>query len=135
MQDVSIVTMMTSFCIESKDVESEIVYQKKLKAVETMFQTNPNWLQLPIDVKHNILDKLSVVDKITTASLACPLWWSICKEPTMWCTIDMNNPRHALNYDLVKICKYAIDRSCGKVEDIYIENFGNDELLQYIADK
>ncbi|WJX32157.1 hypothetical protein P8452_20518 [Trifolium repens] len=43
---------------------------------------------------------------------------------------DLNNNSHG---DLLKICRYAIERSCGHVEEIDIERFGTDDLLSYVA--
>ncbi|KAK2441828.1 putative F-box/LRR-repeat protein [Trifolium repens] len=74
----------------------------------------PNWLELPRDITVNILQRLSTVDIVTSACLACPLWWNICKDPFMWRTIQiiikLNNNSHS---GLLKICRYAIERSCG----------------------
>ncbi|WJX38219.1 hypothetical protein P8452_25907 [Trifolium repens] len=36
--------------------------------------------------------------------------------------------------NLVKICRFAIDRSCCQLENIDIADFGTDDLLAYIAD-
>lgn len=38
-----------------------------------------------------------------------------------------------LDYDLKKMCRHAIDRSCGDLVDVNIEYFGTDELLEYIT--
>lgn len=94
----------------------------------------PNWLELPRDVIAKILQMLSVVDIVTSAQRVCPLWWKICKDPLMWRTIDMHNLGTS-SYDLVKVCMFAIDQSCGHVEDINIEYFGTDELLKYMVDR
>ncbi|XP_058752623.1 F-box protein SKIP19-like [Vicia villosa] len=95
----------------------------------------PNWLELPRDVTLNILQRLHTVEVITSACLVCPLWWNICRDPYMWRTILMSEFYHARGMDWVKMCQYAVDRSCGQLEDIYIHMFGNDELLEYIADR
>ncbi|WJX32174.1 hypothetical protein P8452_20532 [Trifolium repens] len=36
---------------------------------------------------------------------------------------------------LSKLCRYAVDQSCGRLEDIYIKYFGTDDLLKYVADR
>lgn len=99
---------MEVICRESNHVETEIPRPKKLKTVDTMLQTGPHWLQLPTNVNRNILQRLSVVDIVIGASLVSPLWWQICKEPTMWHTIDMRYNRQTSNSDLVNICMFAI---------------------------
>ncbi|XP_058742400.1 putative F-box/LRR-repeat protein 9 [Vicia villosa] len=99
--------------------------------------TKPNWLELPRDVTLNILQRLGTVEIITSACLVCPLWWNFCKDPYIWRTIHMPEFYHRRynRVDWVKMCRYAVDRSCGQLEDIYIYMFGNDELLEYIADR
>ncbi|MED6169118.1 hypothetical protein PIB30_018457 [Stylosanthes scabra] len=47
------------------------------------------------------------------------------------CNIGFNN---SVDFDLEKMCRHAIDRSCGLLEDISIEYFGSDDLLKYITD-
>lgn len=106
---------------------------KKLK-VES--RKGPNWLELPIDLTANILQRLSIVDIVTSACVVCPLWWNIHKDPLMWRSIDMTNLRHN-DYDsyLEKICSYAVERSCGFLEEIHIKWFASDHLLKCIADR
>ncbi|KAJ1440415.1 Leucine-rich repeat domain superfamily [Sesbania bispinosa] len=110
---------------------------EKKEAEEVSTIIGPNWLELPRDVTVNILQRLGTVDIVTSVCQVCPLWWKICKEknPLMWRTIHMisNRDNTASRYDLVKICRYAIQQSCGHVEDISIENFGTNDLLKYIA--
>ncbi|KAJ1440416.1 Leucine-rich repeat [Sesbania bispinosa] len=107
--------------------------KKEAEGVSTII-IGPNWLELPRDVTVNILQRLGVVEIVTRACQVCPLWWNICKDPLMWRTIHMiSNRDTASRFDLVKICRYAVQQSCGHVEDISIENFGTNDLLKYIA--
>lgn len=101
----------------------------------------PNWLELPRDITMNILQRLDTLEIVTSACFVCPLWWNICKEPLLWRTIDMTN-NISLSYRdyehssrLEKICRYAVDRSCGHLKGIYIKKFGTDDLLLHIANK
>jgi len=96
----------------------------------------PNWLDLPRDITQNILQRLSTVEIVTSASLVCFLWWNICKEPLMWPIIHMgyNDRCPYNNMDLVKICWYAVKRSCGHLKEIAIEHFCTNDLLEYIAE-
>jgi len=100
----------------------------------------PNWLALPRDITVKILQRLDPIDVVTSACQVCPLWWNICKDPRVWRTIQINmtNRRFFSCFfppDLVKICRYAVDRSCGCLIDIDIEFIGTDRLLQYISEK
>ncbi|CAL5203200.1 unnamed protein product [Lathyrus oleraceus] len=99
--------------------------------------TNPNWLELPKKITANILKRLDTVEILTSARNVCPYWWNICKDTLMWRTIRMSDI-HILHYNssnLSKICCYAVDKSCGGLQDIYIKYFGNDDLLKYVADR
>ncbi|XP_057432138.1 F-box protein SKIP19 [Lotus japonicus] len=93
----------------------------------------PNWLELPRELTTNILQRLGVVEIVTSACRVCSLWWDICKDPFMWRTIDMNYYNYQI-YKLENWCRYAIDRSCGHLEDISIKYFDTDDFLNYIAD-
>ncbi|CAJ2640727.1 unnamed protein product [Trifolium pratense] len=114
--------MASSSFLPTKEVEGESV-------------TVPNWLELPKDITTNILQRLETFEIVTSACLVCPLWWNICKDPLMWRTIRMRkrNIYHSDN-NLVDICRFAIERSCGQLESICVEYFGTDELLQCIAE-
>jgi len=100
----------------------------------------PNWLELPRDVTANILQRLGAIEILASACQVCPLWWNICKDPHMWHTVHITNFRYSpcsrYNYgdNLTKICRNAVARSCGQLEDIAIDYIGTDDLLGYIAD-
>ncbi|XP_059665984.1 F-box protein SKIP19-like [Cornus florida] len=96
-----------------------------------------NWLELPRDVTAMILHKLGAIEILTSAQKVCMTWRMICKDPAMWRTIDMHNlgDDGDMDYDLEKMARHAIDRSCGQLVDINIEYFGTDELVQYIIER
>jgi hypothetical protein len=95
-----------------------------------------NWLELPREVTASILLRLDAIEILTSAQMVCSPWRKLCKDPSMWRTIHMRNPHsHWEIPDLEKMCRLAVDRSCGQLVDIFIEYFGNDELLRHIADR
>ncbi|KAJ9163272.1 hypothetical protein P3X46_022958 [Hevea brasiliensis] len=96
-----------------------------------------NWVELPRDVTASILWKLGAIEILTSAQLVCSTWRSICKDPSMWRSIDMHNLGDLwdMDYDLGRMCRHAVDRSSGGLVDVNIEYFGTDDLLQYIADR
>lgn len=92
------------------------------------------WTELPDNVTLSILSRLGTIDILENAQKVCMKWRRICKDPIMWHTIDMQNCGYE-GYDLVKMCCYAIDRSCGNLVDISIDHFGTNRLLKYITDR
>jgi uncharacterized protein YbdZ (MbtH family) len=95
----------------------------------------PNWLELPRDVTASILLRLGSIEILTSAQMVCSLWRNLCKDPSMWRAVDMSNADNYWNdYDLERMCRDAVDRSCGQLVDINLEYFGTDELLRHIAD-
>ncbi|CAK8566645.1 unnamed protein product [Lathyrus sativus] len=97
----------------------------------------PNWLDLPRDITSNILQRLGTKEIVTSACLFCPLWWDICKDPLMWHTVHMTYFRSVFyknHSEYLKVCRYAVERSCGHLKDINIECFCTDELLECIAE-
>ncbi|KAI9122501.1 hypothetical protein K1719_006341 [Acacia pycnantha] len=111
-------------------------YSSSMEQSENEEHQTRNWLDLPRDVTASILLKLGAVEILTSAQSVCTFWRSICKDPTMWRTIDMQNLGDFCNmpYDLEIMCRHAVDRSCGQLVDINVEYFGTDDLLKYITD-
>ncbi|XP_065882119.1 F-box protein SKIP19-like [Euphorbia lathyris] len=105
----------------------------------TLQQQEPyrNWLDLPKDVSVSIFLRLGAIDILTSVQRVCSTWRTICKDPSMWREIDMNY--YGDDWDrersLVELCRHAVDRSCGGLINIKLEYFGDDDLLQYIADR
>ncbi|XVF00507.1 hypothetical protein REPUB_Repub04eG0007100 [Reevesia pubescens] len=94
-----------------------------------------NWLELPLDVTASILSRLGAIEILNSAQSVCSQWRKICKDPLMWRSIDMHNLDEVwdMGYDLEKMCFHAVDRSCGRLLDINVEDFGSDKLLNHIA--
>ncbi|KAK8662009.1 hypothetical protein V6N13_091597 [Hibiscus sabdariffa] len=95
-----------------------------------------NWLELPPDVTASILSRLGAIEILNSAQKVCSQWRNICKDPSMWRSIDMRNYGGRQDGRVhEKMCFHAVDRSCGHLLDINIEHFGTDELLFYIAER
>ncbi|KAF5752711.1 F-box protein SKIP19-like [Tripterygium wilfordii] len=94
-----------------------------------------NWLALPNEITSTILQRLGAVGILKSAQYVCVAWRNISKDPSMWRSIDMRDHGDFWNMDfrLEKMCFLAIDRSCGNLVDISIQDFGSDELLKHIA--
>ena len=109
---------------------------KKMKSPSSSSSSEEcrNWLELPRDVTVSILQRLGTIEILETAQKVCMLWRNISKDPSMWNSIDIRN-LGVMDYDLEKMCIHAIDRSCGHLQDINIENFGTDNLLAYITQR
>ncbi|KAL5076888.1 hypothetical protein RYX36_015872 [Vicia faba] len=94
----------------------------------------PNWLELPRDITVNILQRLATIEIVTSVRFVCPMWWYMFKDPLMWRNINMTEFSFITYFDPTKICHYAIKQSCGHLEDVIIQYFGTDDLLEFIAD-
>ncbi|KAI3903578.1 hypothetical protein MKW98_032232 [Papaver atlanticum] len=98
-----------------------------------------NWAELPHDVLAHIFLKVGAIDILLRAQSVCPTWRKFSKEPMLFRSIDMRNRwRDSFDdntYDMEKIAREAIDRSCGQLVEFSMGDFGTDELLAYIADK
>ncbi|MED6169122.1 hypothetical protein PIB30_018461 [Stylosanthes scabra] len=96
-----------------------------------------NWCRiLPDDITWMIISKFSAFEILTSIQYVCQRWRRICMDPVMWRTIYMCDIRifKSVEYDLDLLCRDAIDRSCGLLEDITIQFFGADNLLKFIID-
>ena len=96
-----------------------------------------NWTELPPDVTSMILSNLNAVEILSSAQYVCSLWRKLCREPMMWRNIDMHNLGDLwdLEFDLEKMARHAVDRSCGQLLSVFIEYFATDNLLNYIIDR
>ncbi|MCL7033380.1 hypothetical protein MKW94_024671 [Papaver nudicaule] len=90
-----------------------------------------DWLELPPDVLAHIFLKLGAMDILFIAQSVCSTWRRVCREPLLFRSIVMRNRW----YDMEKMTREAVDRSCGQLVEFSMENFGNDELVNYIADR
>lgn len=99
--------------------------QRKWKGI---VQIGSNFLQKSQETS----SKGFIFERVTSVCLVCSLWWNIYKDPLMWRTIQMTNRNADYNY-YVTICRYAIERICGYLEDINIEFFGAGDLLRGIS--
>nr|POF21463.1 f-box protein skip19 [Quercus suber] len=111
--------------------------KKQTKKVWKKKEIPRNWLELPRDVTESIFQRLGAVEILETAQKVCTLWRNICKEPSMWRDINMLNLYEWEDgpSDPLKMCRNAVDRSCGQLRAINIEYVANDELLNYIAQR
>ncbi|GAB2280786.1 hypothetical protein Dimus_015411 [Dionaea muscipula] len=100
-------------------------------------ESSRNWLELPRDVTLTILMKLGAVETLDHAQFVCKLWYNLCKDPSMWTSIELDNIDYyatdSSRYE--KMAQNAVDRSCGCLVSISIEHFATDHLLMYIADR
>lgn len=94
-----------------------------------------NWTELPEDVTAAILSRLGAIDILETAQKVCKTWYKVCKDPLMWRIVDFRDDDLHKVHDLGKMCRYAVDRSDGKLASINLDSFATDELLKYITDR
>ncbi|MCL7025585.1 hypothetical protein MKW94_019079 [Papaver nudicaule] len=97
-----------------------------------------NWLELPPDVLTHIFLKLGAIDILFRAQSVCSAWRRVSKEPLLFRFIDMRNRWDLFDgnmYDMEKMAREAVDRSCGQLVEFSVEHFGTHELVEYVADK
>ncbi|CAM8988039.1 unnamed protein product [Rhodiola kirilowii] len=99
-------------------------------------EESPNWLELPPEVTAAILLKVGVVDILNNVQLVCTYWHTICKDPSMWRSIDMLfGPGCYELFDVEKMASHAVDRSCGQLVDISVGHFPTDGIIHYLAQR
>ncbi|CAO2842164.1 unnamed protein product [Amaranthus hypochondriacus] len=106
-----------------------------MSSMEPSFSTSDsqNWLELPRDVMLMILMKLDTIEILENAQFVCKLWYDLCKDPSIWRIVMMQNvdePELAFKYE--KMLYSAVDRSSGGLIKLDIEGFGGDELISNI---
>ncbi|KAJ3674392.1 hypothetical protein LUZ60_005008 [Juncus effusus] len=97
-----------------------------------------NWAEINRDVLVEIFRLVGVIGVFKNAGPVCRSWRKATKdEPELWRRIDLTNHGFGQkDYEfLIALAKLAIDRSGGEVEEFWIQDFGDDDLLQYLCDK
>ncbi|KAH0644465.1 hypothetical protein KY284_032349 [Solanum tuberosum] len=112
---------------------------KKLKASSIAPPPpSPQWVELPAEITMDILQRLGTIEIVESVQRVCSTWWKVCHDPAMWRVVylkfqpDIHRSRYRM---LEKICRIAVDRSQGQLLKISIENFGSEDLLNYIAER
>ncbi|KAK4710270.1 hypothetical protein R3W88_004783 [Solanum pinnatisectum] len=82
----------------------------------------PRWAELLSDILTNILEHLEVTEILESVQRVCTNWW---RYPD-----DIEAPQL-----LEQICRIVVDRSQGHSLKLAIENFGNVDLLYYVAQR
>ncbi|XP_071729244.1 putative F-box/LRR-repeat protein 23 [Rutidosis leptorrhynchoides] len=105
-----------------------------------MAASTTNWFDLTVYLKSNILCRVSVPDVLENAQKVCTDWFKICKQPSMWKVLNLDNSmlNNADSARCLKMSKHAVDRSQGQLVDITFPKFKtkeNDEFLLYVADR
>ncbi|XP_026396453.1 putative F-box/LRR-repeat protein 23 [Papaver somniferum] len=81
---------------------------------------------------------MGAIDILLGAQSVCFVWRKVSKEPHLFHSIDMWNWSDLFDenvYDMEKMAREAVDRSCGRLVELTMVGSGSDELLAYIADK
>ncbi|KAL6127505.1 hypothetical protein ACLB2K_070870 [Fragaria x ananassa] len=97
-----------------------------------------DWIDLPEEITASILSRPEAIKILVTAVYVCTTWRRICMDLRKWLTIDMRDDsvygESPSWYPMDKLCRKAIDLSCGNLVDISAHNFCSDDLLKYITD-
>ncbi|CAM8988004.1 unnamed protein product [Rhodiola kirilowii] len=97
-------------------------------------EESPNWLVLPPEVTAAILRKVGVVDILNNVQLVCTYWHTICKDPSMWRSIDLLSGLGLHEwFDVEKMARHAVDRSCGQLVDLSIGQFPSNGFIHFLA--
>ncbi|KAJ3693594.1 hypothetical protein LUZ60_009074 [Juncus effusus] len=115
-----------------------------------------NWAELNGDILMEIFGKMRTLDVLMSVGSVCRAWRNVAKdEPELWrrinmtrrvehmTLIQMNLTKLAIGQIsskriesvMMNLTKIAIDRSRGRLEQFWIEYFGDNDLLQYLCDR
>ncbi|KAI3964011.1 hypothetical protein MKW92_043781, partial [Papaver armeniacum] len=75
------------------------------------------------------------IDILFRAQVVCSMWRKVSKEPLLFRYVDMRNRWDLFDsgyYDMKKMAREAVDRSCVGWLNSSMEHFGTDDLVDYI---
>ena len=94
------------------------------------------WIDLPDDLTANILQRLDPKEIFESAQIVCTTWRRVCKDPATWRVLDLNYRYYdSAHRKFETICRCAVDRSQGQLVELTVTAFGEDRLLNYVADR
>ncbi|MED6128582.1 hypothetical protein PIB30_099327 [Stylosanthes scabra] len=114
----------------------ELPQLRKRTVTKQELKNQTNWSDLPADLTLMIIAKLSTFDILTSVQQVCRQWRIICKDSSLWHTINMSDvgiPKF-VDYNLGMICRHAVYRGCFHLVELSIEYFGTNDLLKFIID-
>ncbi|KAH6771887.1 hypothetical protein C2S52_005383 [Perilla frutescens var. hirtella] len=94
---------------------------------------DPPWAELLRDVTVNVLGRLATQEIWKSVRKVCAAWAEVCQDPDVWRVVKIVNSDPLQACECANICRIAVDRSQGQLINLTIENFGDDDLLCYIA--
>lgn len=125
----------SSGIVEDEEEDNEEDYEEDAKDKEnTISGEQRNWSELPRDVLPLIFKKMAACVILTSAQFVCRTWRQLSHEPEIWRCIDVI-PFRLCMADVYSLAVMAVNRSKGCLEELCLENFGNDGILRDIADR
>nr|GEW98423.1 hypothetical protein [Tanacetum cinerariifolium] len=96
-----------------------------------------SWLDIPSEIMADIFSRIGVIDLLENAQKVCTEWRKICKtNPDIWRVIYLENyGGPTIMHVLRMICWEAVCRSQGKLVDLAMLDFCNDDFLFCLVDR
>eukprot|EP01018_Ginkgo_biloba_P030166 Gb_15191 [translate_table: standard] len=96
------------------------------------------WAEMLPEALVVVFRKLSLQDMFMTVPLVCSSWHKASLDPLCWERIDLrdwasdfaNSPE-----DVERMVKLIVDRSCGRLREFSLCDYGTDTMLHYIAER
>ncbi|KAF5204331.1 F-box protein skip19 [Thalictrum thalictroides] len=142
---------LTEVCKSIIKENAAVTAAKREAKAKKAREKKRNWADMPRDILSLIFMKLGAMGILYRAQSVCSSWRKLSKDPSLFQSINMCkneweflfrslqlniNSYGAGDYiEVRKIAQVAVDRSCGQLAELFLDNFCTNEILHYALDR
>eukprot|EP00249_Psilotum_nudum_P013348 c24286_g1_i1 orf=378-1250(+) len=97
-----------------------------------------SWAEMLPEVLVKSFQRLPLPDMFLTVPLVCKAWRKASLDPSLWESIDLRDWVEDFGFSstyVERMVKLVVNRSCGRLKDLLLSDYGTDDMLIYISER